>query len=240
MNNVYAIIPARSGSKGVKDKNIKDLCGHSLLEWAIASAKKSILISEIIISTDSNLYADIARNNGIDVPFLRPDSISGDNASDIEFVIHVIKELEKLNKRPDFLVQLRPTTPLRDPAIIDDAIDSFIKNDEYTSLRSVHKMSESSYKTLEINNNCLTPLSIFGDNPPDVNAPRQNFPETYQPNGYIDILCVKNILNTKNIHGNKIFPYITDVAYEIDSIEDFDFLEYSAAKSIHIIDKLFN
>jgi CMP-N,N'-diacetyllegionaminic acid synthase len=239
MNKVFAIIPARSGSKGVKDKNIKSLCGHSLLEWSINAAMRSSLIDRVFISTDCPKYAKLGREYGAEVPFLRPDNISGDTASDFDFVIHAIKEFQKIGLDPEYLVHIRPTTPIRDPDVIDAAVSLFRANEAFNSLRSVHKMSESSYKTLEINDGILTPLSLFGNSEIDTNAPRQSFPDTYQANGYVDILSTKFIIENNKIHGAKTLPFMTSPAYEVDTIEDFDYLEYLASTSQSIINKLF-
>jgi CMP-N,N'-diacetyllegionaminic acid synthase len=239
MNKVFAIIPARSGSKGVKDKNIKSLHGHSLLEWSINAAKRSRLIDRVFLSTDSSEYSQIGREHGAEVPFLRPNAISGDTASDLDFIIHAIEEFYKMGLEPDYLVHIRPTTPIRDPDVIDAAISFFQKNNQFNSLRSVHKMSESSYKTLEIHDGSLTPLALFGGVETDSNAPRQSFPDTYQANGYVDVLDTKFIMENQEIHGKKILPFITDTAYEVDSIADFDYLEYHALNSQEIIKKLF-
>jgi CMP-N-acetylneuraminic acid synthetase len=100
-------------------------------------------------------------------------------------------------------------------------------------------MSESSYKTLEILNGSLTPLALLGDAEIDSNAPRQSFPDTYQANGYVDVLDVKFIMENQEIHGKKILPFITEPAYEVDSIDDFEYLEYLASKSQELIKKLF-
>ncbi|MDC1007657.1 acylneuraminate cytidylyltransferase family protein [Gammaproteobacteria bacterium] len=239
MNKIFAIIPARSGSKGVKDKNIKNLCGHSLLEWSINAAIKSKLIDRVFISTDSEEYARIGIKSGAEAPFIRPDNISGDTSSDFDFVIHAINEFKKLNVCPEYIVHIRPTTPIRDPELIDEAISLFQENQEFHSLRSVHLMSESSYKTLEINDGTLTPLSLFNDERLDANAPRQSFPDTYQANGYVDVLSTKFILQNNEIHGKKILPFITEPAFELDSIEDFGYLEYLASNSKGIMNKLF-
>jgi CMP-N,N'-diacetyllegionaminic acid synthase len=239
MNEVVAIIPARSGSKGVKDKNIKLLMGHSLLEWSINAAKYSKLIDRVFISTDSPLYAEIAVSHGAEVPFLRPKSISGDRASDLDFVLHTINELNKIGINPKYLVHIRPTTPLRDPDIIDQAISVFQKSKGFDSLRSVHKMSESSYKTLEINNGSLTPLSILNTKKIDTNAPRQSFPDTFQANGYVDVLDVDSVVDKQSIHGKQILPFITEVSNEVDNIQDFEYIEYLASNSKVVINKLF-
>ena len=239
MNNVIAIIPARSGSKGVKNKNIIELHGHSLLEWSIKAAKKTKLIDRVFVSTDSEKYANIGTKFGAEVPFLRPTEISDDNSSDFSFISHSIEEFKKMNIHAEYLVHLRPTTPIRDPNILDEAISTFQANKTFSSLRSVHLMSESSYKTLEINNGILTPLSLFNSELIDPNAPRQIYPDTYAANGYIDILSTKFILENHHIHGKKILPFITKTAYEVDTLEDFDYLEYVASRSKELIKKLF-
>lgn len=239
MSKVVAIIPARSGSKGVKDKNIKLLHGHSLLEWSIKAAKNSKLIDRVFVSTDSEEYAEIAIKYGAEAPFLRPKNISGDLSSDLDFIIHALDEFSKINILPEYIVHLRPTTPLRDPLKVDQAIELFQNNKIFTSLRSVHKMSESSYKTFEIVQGNLTTLSGFSDPSIDTNAPRQIFPDTYQANGYVDVLSADFIQKNKLIHGPKILPYITEQALEVDTSEDFKLLEYHAKFSHEIIKKLF-
>ena len=152
MKEVFALIPARSGSKGIPDKNIKLLDGVPLIAYSIAAALQSSIIDRVIVSTDSEEYAEIARHYGAEVPFIRPINISGDKATDVQFFEHAINWLqENDNYVPEYIVHLRPTTPFRNPEIIDDAISKFIGSG-YSALRSCHKMSESSYKTFEIEN----------------------------------------------------------------------------------------
>lgn len=235
---VIAIIPARSGSKGIKDKNIKLLCGRPILEWSLKAALKATLINKVYISTDSEKYAKIAEKVGVNVPFLRPSEISQDNSSDLEFVLHTIKEIGKNNIHPKYIVHLRPTTPIRDPSVIDEAIKYFINNKTFTSMRSVQKMSESAYKTLEIVNNQLMPLNGIKLNF-DVNSARQNFPDTYEANGYVDVLSTDFILNNNHIHGEKVLPFITESTQELDIETDFSYLEHLVKESNEIYEKLF-
>ncbi len=239
MSSVAALIPARSGSKSIKDKNLKLLSGYSLLEWSIQAAKKSTLIDRVFLSTDSKEYAKIGINCGAEVPFIRPKNISTDTSSDYEFVYHAINKFSEIEYSPKYIVHIRPTTPLRDPEIIDKAISSFCKESHYHSLRSVHEMSETSYKTFEINDNVLTPLSFLRNKNIDTNAPRQDFPITYQANGYVDVLRKDRIIQKKELHGSKIMPFITNTAQEVDSMEDFEYLEYLTSKSNNIFTKLF-
>jgi len=153
MNKICAIIPARAGSKGVLNKNIKNLGGHSLLEWSINACKKSRFIDQIIVSTDSQNYAEHSLSIGAEVPFLRPKEISQDYSTDYEFISHAIDWFKENQNVPTYLIHIRPTTPIRDPELMDKAIDLFIRNETATSLRSVHKMSESAYKSFEISSN---------------------------------------------------------------------------------------
>ena len=129
MTNILAIIPARSGSKGVQDKNIKLLGEFPLIQWSIEACRKSQMINQIIVSTDSLDYKTLCEGMGADIPFLRPSEISQDSSSDLEFITHALDWLKANSKEPDFIVHIRPTTPLRSPRVIDDAIKDFIISD---------------------------------------------------------------------------------------------------------------
>ena len=230
-NNIVALIPARSGSKGVPNKNIRHIGGTPLIAYSIAAALKSTLIDRVIVSTDSEEYAELARSYGAETPFIRPKDISGDLATDVEFFKHTIDWLqENENFVPEYLVHLRPTTPFRNAKIIDDAIKEFISSD-YSALRSCHKMSESSYKTFEVENNMFKRICNGGSNIEGSNAARQAFPETYDANGYIDIVRSDMISKRSLIHGSRVKAFITNTAHEIDEIGDIDFLEYLIKKN---------
>ena len=223
---VLALIPARSGSKGVKNKNIRKLGGHSLLEWSIAACKSSKLIDTIIVSTDSKLYADEALKAGASVPFLRPPAISKDFSTDLEFVLHTLDWLNTHDTVPSYIVHIRPTTPLRLPSVIDNAISAF-QDSTASALRSVHKMPESAYKCFEISDRGY--LYSFNSNPEDLdraNIPRQQLPDTYVANGYVDVLDVDRILRTNQLHGPDVMPFLTEISHEVDVEEDFRYLEH--------------
>ena len=222
--NVLAVIPARSGSKGLRDKNIAVLGGHPLLAWSIAVCRRSDHINKICVSTDSVVYARIAEENGIDVPFLRPESISGDSATDLQFLRHVMAELSVRKYFPDYIVHIRPTTPFRDPAVIDRAIEVILDDDQATSLRSVHEMSESAYKTFEMDDS-FNLRSVMATNfgfHLDANANRQMFPRTYAANGYVDVLRPVQLLNNDSIHGGFVRGFLTNPVIEIDTQYDFN------------------
>ena len=238
-NLVYAIIPARSGSKGVIDKNIRKMGNYPLISYSIKAALQSSLISRVIVSTDSEKYADIAKFYGAEVPFLRPDDISGDQSSDNEFFEHAISWFDRNDGFvPEYFVHLRPTTPLRDPVVIDNAITKLISCDA-TSLRSAHKMSESAYKAFEVKDGYLTRMCGKGTNLDASNLGRQQYPVTYDANGYVDVVRTKMIMNERKLHGDNVIAYMTDRSYEVDEEDDLDLLEYMIEKRPKLIDKLF-
>ena len=126
--NIISIIPARSGSKGVPGKNLRNLGDVPLITWSITCSKKLNMVDRTIVSTNSVEYAEISKNWGADVPFLRPDNISQDKSTDLDFVLHALNYLKENEGIPDLLVHLRPTTPFRDPLVVDKAIEFAIKN----------------------------------------------------------------------------------------------------------------
>ena len=240
MKKVFAIIPARSGSKGVPNKNIRELKGRSLLEWSIKACQKTKSINQIFLSTDSENYRELGIKCGAKAPFLRPEEISNDKSTDYEMVKHFLDFLSKKGENPDYLVHIRPTTPLRDPIIIDKAILTFLKNTQFTALRSVHLMSESAHKTFEISiDGALKPIFSEKTDLDFFNKPRQSFPNTYVANGYVDVLSCKFINESNCFHGDKVLPFLTPTTSEVDSEEDFDYLNYLIDQNPNLIKKLF-
>ncbi|MFZ3169724.1 MAG: acylneuraminate cytidylyltransferase family protein [Candidatus Methanoperedens sp.] len=229
---VIAIIPARGGSKGVPKKNIRKLGGYPLIAYSIIACRLSKKIDRTIVSTDSVEIAEIAKFFGAEVPFLRPAEISRDSSKDIEFIEHAINWFKKNEgKIPEYLVQIRPTTPLREPELIDTAIVKMIDNSQATSLRSVHEIRESPYKLFGIEDDFLVGLYPDDPRPEYYNLPRQNFPSVYQPNGYVDIIKSETVLKLKSLHGPKILSFMTPNTGEIDTPDDFDYIEYMLSKN---------
>lgn len=226
MTTVVAIIPARAGSKGVPDKNIRLLGNHPLIEWSIAACNAVSSITKTIVSTDSQKYAQIARELGAEVPFLRPPEISEDSSIDFDFVKHALDWFAINGGEPDYIVHIRPTTPFRSPEIIARGIDTFIRSPEATSLRSVHPMAESSYKTFEITEDGrLKRIASDSTELDYANNARQDFPNTYIANGYVDVLSSRFIKNFQLLHGNHVIPFITPIVNEVDTENDFANLE---------------
>jgi N-acylneuraminate cytidylyltransferase len=233
MFKILCIIPARSGSKGILNKNIKEFKGKPLIAWSIEQVKKSKYYQQmkIIISTDSNEYAKIANHYGAEVPFLRPKEISEDLSTDFEFINYTVSMLKKtISYIPDIILHIRPTSPLRKVETIDECLELFIKNIEnYDSLRSVVPFQKSPYKMYNIDDNVLKPLFLEINNIKEpYNQCRQVLPKCYLHNGYIDIM--KTCLIEKgSISGNKIYPYVMK---ETDTIDIDNESEWENAENL--------
>ncbi|MEW6055124.1 MAG: acylneuraminate cytidylyltransferase family protein [Bdellovibrionota bacterium] len=237
---VYSIIPARGGSKGIPGKNLKQLHGHPLIAYSIRASILSKHTSRTIVSTDSSEIAEIARHYGAEVPFLRPAAISGDRSTDYEFVAHALDWFkDNEGKLPEFLVHLRPTTPLREPELIDQAIEKFRTSPPSTALRSVHQMPESAYKSFEIHEEWLKAVGSGSFELDASNSARQAFPPTFYGNGYVDVLRASFVLEHERIHGNKVYGFVTSKVVEVDTLEEFELLEFQIHKDKTIFQKLF-
>jgi CMP-N,N'-diacetyllegionaminic acid synthase len=219
---MIALILARGGSKGIPKKNIKKLLGTPLIEYVITSAKQSKKITDIYVSSDDEEIIEISKKLECKV-ILRPSELSTDSSLDIDSFRHFCDEL----KYNEPIIHLRPTTPLICPLVIDDAIEVFLKNKNViTSLRSAHETSESVYKFYKKDGLYWQPI-VDGM---DTNLPRQSYPKTYSPNGYIDIVNPQVFMNSDSFYGDKIYSFITDKTYEIDTMDDFNYIEYILTK----------
>lgn len=220
---IVTIIPARSGSKRIPIKNIKNYAGKPLMCWSIILAKKLSYIDDVIVSTDCDSIANIAKKYGASVPFLRPTDISDDLSTDYEFMVHYINWAQSNNCLPDIIIHLRPTYPNRKIEVLEDCINQFINMiDEYDSLRTVCEVDKPPFKMYTINGGELIPLFNNVDNINEpFNMPSQILPISYWHNGYIDILKSSTVINKKSVSGTKIYPYIMDKS-EIDDIDTID------------------
>ena len=223
---IIAIIPARSGSKSIRNKNIKTLVNKPLIAWSIEACLKSKQISKIYVSTDSKKYANIAKKFGPVEILYRPKNLSTDHSTDYEMIKHAISNIDY---EYEFIAHIRPTSPLRKLRDLDSAIKGF-KKSKFNSLRSVHEMPETSYKSVEIINGELKSLKNLKLNMDELNAPRQNFSKTYSPNGVIDIYKKKFVIKNKLLFGKKVKAFETSFSPEIDSIEDFRYVEFICLK----------
>ena len=221
---IIAIIPARSGSKGIINKNIKNYKGLPLMVHSIKLAQNCKLINNVIVSTDSQIYAELAIKYNAYVPYYRPPAISEDLSTDYEFMKYHCDWCIKHNKKvPDIIVHLRPTYPNRKLDDLNKCLKLFIDNyDNYDSLRTVVKFDKSPYKMYTIENNNLCPL--FKSKYELYNQCRQNLPDTYLHNGSIDIVKTTVIMKNKSISGDRIYPYVMNdnETNDIDTIDDWN------------------
>ena len=238
---IDCIIPARAGSKSIPKKNISLLGGHPLLAYSIAAAKLSTKINSIYVSTDSDEFADIARKYGAKALYLRPKKFSEDDSMDIDFFKYHI-DFSKRNKieLPDLFVSLRPTTPLREKHLIDEAIENFMTDHNSQSLRSAHKINLSPYKMFKQNGKYMKPFLVKDSIKESHSAARQLFEDTFIGNGLIDIIDPKLIEAQNLLYGNNIFLYETDIVSDIDGYEDLNDTKQSVSdkKFLHLIDYL--
>ena len=224
---IVALIPARGGSKGVLRKNIKDLGGFPLIAYSIVVASLSKIIGRTIISTDDAEIAAIAKIFGGEIPFIRPAELATDISTDMDFVQHAMDWLQQNEGHiPEYFVHLRPTTPLREVALMDTAISKLISSDEYSSLRSAHPAPESPYKWFRLKGQSSFTSLISGLSNEDINGDRKMFPEAFIPDGYVDVLKTETILQTGGLYGDRMMAYISPVCTEVDTQEEFAFLEY--------------
>lgn len=226
-----AIIPARGGSKGVPKKNIKKLGNFSLIAYSIIACKLTNNIEKVVVSTDDKEIARIAIHYGASVPFIRPKNISNDKSTDLEFMNHAIKWFKnKKGYSAKNWIVIRPTTPLRDPNILDKSITYFNKNPQATSLVSVHPISETPAKMFGMNDGYLHGLSPFDPRPEYYILPRQEFPLTYSGNGYVDIVKTSTIEEMSSFYGPRMLGFETNDVGEVDTEEDFNRLEFNLDK----------
>ena len=234
LDSVWALIPARSGSKSIKHKNLQKISGISLLGRSIIAAKKSRLIQRTFLSTDSKKFASEGLKYKAEIPFLRSKKNANDNATDFDVVKEFLIKIKKKEKQiPKYIIYLRPTTPIRNPKVIDKAIKIMKNLKNYDSLVSVHCMKEPVFKKFFIKKKKLIPISktISLDK---ANGPRQNFVKSYTANGYLDIVKTNNILNKNKYLNKTCYPFQVQRAIDIDSIFDLKLAEISLKK------KLFN
>lgn len=220
---IYTLITARSGSKGIKDKNILDYNGFPLIYHSIKLSKDSKFIDRTFVSTDSQKYADICLKYGAEVPFIRPSDIAQDLSTDYEVFEHFINFLKE-NKyiMPDIILHLRPTYPNRSLELLNNCIDTFIKNyNDFDSLRTICKFDKCPQKMYYIDNNSLIPYyKSYNNIVEPYNMPRQLFKPSYIHNGCIDLVKTSTLTDLKSMSGNKIYPIIMNEIDDIDTIDD--------------------
>jgi len=217
-NKILIIIPARGGSKGIPEKNIRNFLGKPLIAYSILAAKKSKFENRTIVSTDNKKISNIAKKFGAESPFLRPKSISKDNSTAIDYVEHSLNFLQKENYVPDIIVILQPTSPIRNSTIIDQSINQLIQQ-KSDSVITVSKASPHPYWAMKLNPKKF--LKPINDNFSKFNC-RQKLPELYYPNGSVFTFWKKNLVKHKSILGKKISHIVLKDEESIDIDTPFD------------------
>ena len=219
---ILAIIPARGGSKGIRRKNLQKLSGKPLIAHTIIAAKKTKSINKIIVSTDDKEIGKISKNNGAEVPFLRPKQISKDTSSIIEVIKHVLKFLqENQSYVPDIIILLQPTSPLRTSQLITKTINT-LKKSKATSVITVSKITKHPYAAYWLKNDFLKP---FEKNFTKYSR-RQEFPDLFFPTGAVYTFWYDTLKKFNSLHGPKIKPIVVhDEDIDIDNLRDLFFAE---------------
>ena len=225
---IVALIPARSGSKRVADKNIRPLAGHPLIAYSIAAALQSGIFADVIVSTDSVRYADIARYYGAEIPFMRPAQIAGDTSPDIEWVADTLKRLADAGRSYDCFSILRPTSPFRLPQTIRRAWEALKGQNGVDSLRAVEKCSQHPGKMWVIRGQRMTPLLPLG--PPEQpwhSSQYPSLPEVYVQNASLEMAWTRVVFEARTIAGHVVMPFLTEEyeGFDVNSPYDWQLAE---------------
>ncbi len=221
MGKIVALVPARSGSVRVKNKNIRQIKGMPLIGIAVKQAMDVKEIDEVYVSTDSELYAQIAQTYGAVKPFLRPEDISGNQSTDYEVFRHFLDWYEKCyHELPDMIVQIRATAPVRDAATIRGAILFMQEHEEFDSLRSVSVPHQTPYKMWMMKDDKeLVPVIRTIEQSYDM--PTQDLPTCFGQDGIVDIVRPRTLLQYKNMAGKKIAGLLEHPqTWDIDTVQD--------------------
>lgn len=223
---VLALIPARGGSKGIPRKNIRPFAGHPLIAYSIAAARQAKTVTRVILTTDDEEIAAVGRQYGAETPFLRPAELAEDATLDLPVFQHALTWLaEHENYRPELVIQLRPTSPVRPVGLVDEAVRLLQAHPEADSVRGVvpagqnpHKMWKIDPETGQMHNL----LDVPGIEEP-YNAPRQALPPVYWQTGHVDVIRPQVILGG-SMSGRVILPVQIEPRYTVDIDGPFDWL----------------
>jgi N-acylneuraminate cytidylyltransferase len=224
---VVALIPARGGSKSVPRKNLLPVAGRPLIAYSIMHAQACPSITRIVVSTDDDEIASVAKQLGADVPFRRPADAASDTATDFQVFRHALDWLaEHEGYVPELLVHLRPTGPVREAALIERAVQLMLQNPDADALRSVGTAEQTPYKMWRIEDSFLRPLIELAGYPEAHSMPRQKLPTAYWQNGYVDIVRPRTIIELESMTGHVVLPFVVEgKIHELDYPEQIPALE---------------
>lgn len=223
MPSIVGLIPARSGSKRVVDKNVRLLRGHPLMAYAIESARRSGLFARIIVSTDSESYAEIARYYGAEVPFLRPSQFATSTSPDIEWLTYTLRQLMGAGDAYDCFSILRPTSPFRTAETIRRAWIDFCAQQGVDSLRAVEKVTQHPGKMWVVRGQRMMPLMpLTPAELPWHSMQMASLPEVYVQNASLEIAWCRLVLEEGTIAGTTLAPFFTSDTEGFDINNSYD------------------
>jgi N-acylneuraminate cytidylyltransferase len=228
-NSIVALIPARAGSKRVPDKNIRPLAGHPVIAYTVAAALGSGIFKDVIVSTDSERYAEIVKYYGAEVPFLRPGSLAGDQSPDIEWLQYTLNRLQEDGRHYDCFSILRPTSPFRLPETIRRAWQDFSTQTGVDSLRAVEKCTQHPGKMWVVRGKRMTPLLPLGPaEQPWHSSQYPSLPEIYVQNASLEIAWSQVVTRDRTIAGNVVMPFLTTgyEGFDVNSEYDWQLAEH--------------
>lgn len=230
-SEILAIIPARGGSKGIPRKNIRDFADYPLVAYSIVAGLQAKSVTRVIVSTDDEEIASVARQFGAEAPFLRPAEMAADNSADLPLFEHALEWLkENEGYKPDVVVQLRPTSPIRPPDCVDNAVRILLEHSDADCVRGVVPAGQNPHKMWHIGdgNGPMTPLLQVDGIPEPYNAPRQSLPQIYWQTGHVDAVRTATICEKHSMTGERIYPLLIDPRYTVDIDNLSDWSRYEA------------
>lgn len=228
---VLAVIPARGGSKGIPHKNIRNFAGFPLIAYSITAGLQAECVTRLVVSTEDEEIAAVAGELGAEVPFLRPVELAQDDSLDLPLFQHLLTRLaEQEGYRPEVVVQLRPTSPIRPRNCVDEAVRLLLEHPDADSVRGVVPAGQNPHKMWRIDpqtGQMIPLLSVEGIVEP-YNAPRQALPPVYWQTGHIDAVRPAVILEQNSMSGRVILPLRIDPRYtvDIDNLTDWQRAEW--------------
>jgi len=226
---VVALIPARGGSKRVPGKNIRPLGGHPLIAYTITTARQSGLFAAVIVSTDDQATAEIARHYGAEVPFLRPAELAGDLSPDIQWVEYTLGRLRDEGRAYDCFSLLRPTSPFRQPATIIRCWQQFLATQGIDSIRAVEKVRQHPGKMWVLHGERMTPLLLPPQGTPWHSQQYQALPAVYVQNASLEIAWCRVALAGGSIAGTVIAPFLT---VDNEGVDVNDWMDWLIAEEL--------
>ena len=227
-----ALIPARSGSVRVPHKNVRPLAGHPLIAYTIAAARASGVFDAVVVSTDSDLYARVARHYGAEVPFLRGHDLAGSTSPDIEWVLHALGSLADAGRAFDAFAILRPTSPFRKPETIRRAWAAFTAAEGVDSLRAVEPCEQHPGKMWVVRGDRMVPLMpLSPDDAPWHSQQKAALPLVHVQNASLEIAWTEMAFRTRSIAGQVLMPFLTegDEGVDINGPHDWWYAEHLIA-----------